>query len=386
MLVSKEKIDKSTSALENVTWRGILMNKSDFLNLIDARNNGVIDKLKECNDNGLRLFIYGAGEGAENIEKRFSAYANFAGRIVDKKYYRGETGTFPLEDILGREKINIIVGHKGFNKSKLEAYEKNIGLLIDMDCFAGNYEIDPELFSREYVEENVSSLLKVYNQLEDDISRKHYIAYINQKISMDYKYLDGVYLDEDQYFLEDIIKFVDNECFVDCGAYTGDTADAFVKRIEADGGRYQAIHSFEPDKHNYEILQERKIKRLHSYCLATGKEKMEMHFSSKGKGSSSGLTFDVNAETIKVDTIDNILQNQRVTFIKMDVEGYELDSLTGAESVIRKNKPKLAICIYHKKEDLWQIQEYIKSLIPEYKFYVRAYEKTATELVLYAVV
>ena len=73
-----------------------------------------------------------------------------------------------------------------------------------------------------------------------------------------------------------------------------------------------------------------------------------------------------------------------VTFIKMDVEGYELASLRGAQKVIQKWKPKLAVCIYHRRQDLWEVQEYIASLVPSYRFYMRAYEDTTTELVLYA--
>lgn len=71
--------------------------------------------------------------------------------------------------------------------------------------------------------------------------------------------------------------------------------------------------------------------------------------------------------------------------LKMDIEGAELSALAGARESIRKWKPKLAICIYHKKEDLWEIAEYILGIEPEYRLYMRNYEDTATELVLYAV-
>ena len=69
----------------------------------------------------------------------------------------------------------------------------------------------------------------------------------------------------------------------------------------------------------------------------------------------------------------------------MDIEGAELASIKGAKGLIQKYRPKMAVCIYHKKEDLWEIQEYLKELVPEYKFYMRAYDDTATELVLYAI-
>ncbi len=68
----------------------------------------------------------------------------------------------------------------------------------------------------------------------------------------------------------------------------------------------------------------------------------------------------------------------------MDVEGAELKSLIGAKNTIIKNKPRLAICVYHKPEDICEIPEYILSLVPEYKFYLRHYSSINWETVLYA--
>ena len=72
--------------------------------------------------------------------------------------------------------------------------------------------------------------------------------------------------------------------------------------------------------------------------------------------------------------------------IKMDIEGAELDVLYGAKETIRRYKPLLAVCVYHKRDDLLTIPQYIKSIVPEYKLFLRAYERMATEVVLYAVV
>jgi hypothetical protein len=74
-----------------------------------------------------------------------------------------------------------------------------------------------------------------------------------------------------------------------------------------------------------------------------------------------------------------------VTFIKMDIEGSELNALKGAEQTIRKYKPKLAICVYHRAKDLITIPQYIKTLVPEYKLYFRAHKYGTYDFVLYAV-
>lgn len=69
----------------------------------------------------------------------------------------------------------------------------------------------------------------------------------------------------------------------------------------------------------------------------------------------------------------------------MDIEGSELEALKGAQELIKRNQPKLAICIYHKAEDYFQIPLYLHTLVPAYRFYVRHHFYGATETVLYAV-
>jgi hypothetical protein len=77
---------------------------------------------------------------------------------------------------------------------------------------------------------------------------------------------------------------------------------------------------------------------------------------------------------------------EKVTFIKADIEGAEMEMLKGAKETILKNKPKLAICIYHSDEDMLQIAEWIHNIVPEYKLYVRMHGKypAGYETVLYA--
>ena len=76
--------------------------------------------------------------------------------------------------------------------------------------------------------------------------------------------------------------------------------------------------------------------------------------------------------------------NEKPTYIKMDIEGAELDALKGAQKIITKYKPKLGICIYHKPFDFYQISLLLKQYVPEYKFIIRQHEKGAYDAVLYA--
>lgn len=362
----------------------------NILPLIEAGENIFLRELQTCKDSGLPTYIYGAGEGAENVSRRSRVAAfSFAGKLVDRKFYSQGRDYGCLEEVLAKEKMNLVVAHRGFKRSKLEPYRENIGILIERDCFAGNYEADPLMMSRSFIAANASKLTMAYNALADEKSKQTYIAYINQKISMDYRYLRAVKA-RSQYFDSDIIHLGKNEAFVDAGAYTGDTVDCFIERLRDNGiESYAAIYAFEPDPKNYEKLIKREYKNFYAYCLATSDCAGGGGLLSKGKGSSSRLAGTGISGTegcfTNIDTIDHILHDKAVTFIKMDVEGYELASLKGARETIERCKPRLAICIYHKRQDLWEIQDYIRMIMPDYQFYVRAYDDTATELVLYAI-
>jgi hypothetical protein len=90
---------------------------------------------------------------------------------------------------------------------------------------------------------------------------------------------------------------------------------------------------------------------------------------------------------VKTAAIDDVVSDDAVTLIKMDVEGAELEALRGAEKTILKNKPRLAVCVYHKPQDILTIPLYMQSLAPEYRFYLRHhdFDHRFCETVLYAV-
>ena len=119
-----------------------------------------------------------------------------------------------------------------------------------------------------------------------------------------------------------------------------------------------------------------------AYKLGTYCRKDTLHFSD---GMDTGSCIQSSGGTvIEVDSIDNIVNGGEVTYIKMDIEGAELDTLKGARNTIMKYRPKLAVCVYHKMDDLLTIPDYILSLHSDYRLYLRNYSKNGREAVLYA--
>lgn len=149
---------------------------------------------------------------------------------------------------------------------------------------------------------------------------------------------------------------------------------------------YHKIICFEPEVDNRRCIQERvrrtAAQRIEIYPVGVWDKKDTLYF--QGNGSSAKVA-DFGKTRVEVDAIDEMVKD-KVTFIKMDIEGSELRALMGASNIIQRDKPKLAICVYHKPEDIVMIPQYIQSLVPEYKLYLRHYSNYfATETVLYAV-
>lgn len=173
------------------------------------------------------------------------------------------------------------------------------------------------------------------------------------------------------------------EIFVDAGAFDGDTVDEFLRRTN---GKYKYIYAFEPDSVNYARLKQKSYSdNVIVYNGGLYDKTQQFGFvANKGGSSKIDMEGDDLVDVYSFDKLD--LPDSNVTFVKMDIEGSELKALHGMKNTIQKNKPKLAICIYHKLEDLWDIPKYIKSLVPEYKLYIRNYTTYLDEIVLYATI
>ena len=112
-------------------------------------------------------------------------------------------------------------------------------------------------------------------------------------------------------------------------------------------------------------------------------EKKKIFYNEFDTGSK--ITNDSKGKSGLVDKLDDCLFDEIITFIKMDIEGAEKKALEGAKNIIEKHQPKMAICIYHEPEHIWEIPLYIKKLVPDYKIYIRHYQMDEYETVCYAI-
>lgn len=189
----------------------------------------------------------------------------------------------------------------------------------------------------------------------------------------------------EQYRYGDIVKVESGDIFLDCGACFGDTA------LWAYDCGAAEVYSFEPSPGNFEMLKQNMTNngRQDKFCFncAVGKEAASLPFAA-GPGMAGASHLDEHGN-IWVDCIvlDDWAKEHKVVpdFLKYDIEGSEVDALNGSRELITKYHPKLAVCLYHKCTDMWEIPLLIHSMVPEYRFYCRK-NNVHNEFILYAVV
>lgn len=295
--------------------------------------------------NGKDIIVIGVQEGIDIIEKLKTKGLDYINADIDHEFYQ-----------------NNLMFHvyKCINESPIWNIPKRIEMYYS--GILGNDDEILSLYSEPQSKEIIKNRLLLYR-------------------TGDVSYIDNMPVNYHQYFHDDYYSISEKEIFVDCGAFDGDSIEQFVEYTK---GKYQRIIAFEPDSISFEKLCE-KTKKYHDVyvsCCATGKENSKMCFSSKG---ALGSTFSKEGTAmIDVKKLDDIFDSEKVTLIKMDIEGAELDTLMGAENLIKRCKPKIAVCIYHKLEDIITIPRYLLRIVPEYRFKVRHHSNSMCETVLYA--
>lgn len=244
----------------------------------------------------------------------------------------------------------------------------------------------------EFIERNLNYFNLLYDELADEKSKEVLASILNYKLIHDTSYIQKIAdKEENQYFDDELIKFTQDDVFLDCGGYIGDTIESYCRHNK---GLYKQIICLEADSDNYKILQKMKNDyRVELYNIAAYNKESELCFDKRDVGFASGSGTVLEGKSPKVqhilvkgNTIDNILHSREVTFIKMDIEGAEYQALIGAADTIHNYKPTLMISVYHKQDDLIKIPLLIKSLNYKYKLYLRHYQsRSVQETVLYAI-
>lgn len=251
----------------------------------------------------------------------------------------------------------------------------------------GSFVITPQ--SKVYFRQNQNNIAAILQQLADDASKQIFTGQITFRCEGKPVPCGSLH---NTYFPRGIVQLSNREVFVDCGAFTGDSIKLFRR---ACNNQYKKIVAFEAAPASFAQLQAQHIDKC--ICLNQGvwNKKDTLQFLVDEQTTTSNKLSDTTTEhfvftadrqiQVPVDALDNIPACSDMTFLKMDIEGAELNALKGAEKTIRKNRPTLAISIYHSDKDLLEIPRWIMDLGLDYSYYVRQHAEGFVDVIFYAI-
>lgn len=326
----------------------------------------------QCIENK-KIIVFGASSGAVHLMKEKTLDIAYFVDNAQAKWNQTLNGTpvYSPERIKEENMDHIVVLIASVYISSIAKQLKELGV---KHIFARRFQDYDSMIIREQDMQEANSVLDLlYDQRSKEICK----SIIQKRINKEMDYSDLAKEVSQQYFDDEIVSCQINESFVDAGAFDGATSVEFAKWAKKG---YEKIVIYEPMKENIVNVEHtvRNLKNVEIHNKALWNKKELLQFSFDGAGSS----IDKNGITVEAEPLD---PDSKVTFVKMDIEGAEMNALEGMKSIIMEQKPKLAICIYHLYDDLWNIPKYIHELVPEYKLYMRHYSKINEETVIYAI-
>ena len=318
------------------------------------------------------ILLYGMGNGADKIINVLESYGiEFSGVFASDGFVRDKLfhGKKIISYSEAKEKFGDMIVLLCFGSAREDVRQNVLKIAAEQELYAPEVPVvGGGLFCEKYYLENKADFDFVYEHLADDVSKKTYENIIKYKISGKISYLLDCEVTEDEPY-DSFLKFKENERFLDLGAYTGDTVYEFVKRV----GDYGKIIAVEPDFKNFKKLAEntKAFKNITLYNAGiTDAPKRDSFAMFGGRNSvvSKGKT------EIDFLNVDKICENDKITYIKMDVEGEEKNALDGARNTILRDKPKMLVSAYHKTDDLITLPKTVLNIRDDYKIYVRHFK------------
>lgn len=336
------------------------------------------ERLKNTNK---PIILYGMGDGAQKIlnvmeEKKITP----SGFMASDDFVRGHSfagyEVKKLSDI--EQQYDDFIVLVCFGTALPEVMRRIQDIAARRELYAPDVPVvGGGLFDKEYALENEEELHRVYDMLADEQSRKVFDGWLEYRLTG--KILPLLSNQTEKSEAYDILKLSDNEVYADLGAYNGDTVEEF---LTVTGGSFEKIFALEPDARNYAKLKRRHY-ALSPYDFRTvnagaWSSDCTMDFVQKG-GRNSALTpyekgRPINPSMIKhieMRSLDSVVKDERVSLIKLDVEGSESEALDGCRRVISRCKPKLIVSLYHRTEDMTVLPQKVKQLNREYSLYLR---------------
>lgn len=282
---------------------------------------------------------------------------------------------------------HILMGYKSlpiFYQNSLKDYFDKFDYWGKIDLLNENYDYFNK--KADDIFNNLNNIEKVYNMLNDYSSKYIFYSILNNWVNYDMQSLKLAMNNKYKHYFDlDIIPNCENEVFVDVGGFTGDTTLDYINTYGENS--FKKIYIYEITKQNFDVIKNnlKNYENIEIRNKALKDKKGFINIDESLVDSSANRTKNDDFGNVECVSLDEDI-NEKVTMIKMDIEGDEIDALNGAKNTIIKNTPKLLISVYHKNTHLWEIPLLINNLNKNYNYYLRYYGSYVypTEVVLIA--
>lgn len=345
--------------------------------------------------------IWGSGESGDWVRKYIESEGVIPVCYIDN--YKPKQGTeknglmiFSFEDAISKyEDACICIGSLWADEIIGQIKKQNPKVLERTLDFRGAmvWEIKEKLFKSEeaiHIKNNIAGYDNLLIKLHDDESKRVMKGILNYRITRDGKYLKEIVSDGEEYIdriiVPDNLFNRPNGEIVDGGAFDGDTIEGLFRNFNTDG---LTIHCYEPSKVNADRIRNKKM-LWNNINIIVHESGLQAH---AGSGALVGTGFGgvivseelkgTNTDSVSLECIDNVNWND-LRMIKLDIEGAERDALLGGLKSIKKFRPVLSICVYHRQDDLLAISEFISN-IDNYRIYLRHYMNATSETIMYGI-
>lgn len=349
-------------------YKDDILNLQEFADNIEMIHDKMLDSLSEMIFSNRLLFsLTGNHKYMKTILLQTIGGKNLYNIFVNNDHPRYIYGA----GIRGKRLVELFPEYKwdGFiDRNSSDGYYNNIKI-VNPKQFADIYKYRTKIIisNMANVEEIISDLLRIGVFRED--------IYILSEFDTENM--------KDIYFLPECMKNMTNHdgAFVDIGCYDGKDSLTYLRW---NSSRESKIFAFEPDMKNYEVCEKNLMSYPNIKLFNVALSDIEEKLCVGGEGEMAHLDTK-GSSVVRTQLLDNVIKEEKIDFIKMDVEGHEEKVIRGAKKIISSQHPLLAISIYHKRADIWRIPKLILSLNSNYCFYMRHYGATSGDTVLYAI-
>jgi FkbM family methyltransferase len=223
------------------------------------------------------------------------------------------------------------------------------------------------------IEFDRNAIRAVYGFLADDLSREAYVNELLFKCAGKPRGREAASRDRFGY---GFLRLTQNESFVECGSFHGYEIGEFIKAVN---NGFESIVGFEPSHDAYEgLLRKYDDSRISFRNVAVGDRAETAYLDVLNLTGaiirSSVPAFGQQCRTVRLD--DEI---QRCSFLAMNIEGSEAAAIRGGGGMISRNRPKIMLDLNHKFQDCWELPLLLKSIVPDYRIFIRTYKTKPAE-------